>query len=274
MPAIAESDLRRRPDGKTHFVRAIVSFDEDGAWRVRPVVGQDSHQLRAMADANALAVLPDGDGCRGRGRVDVLLTDPERLSADPVGSGSPPDGDRGARRHLAGPRTGPVRVPSRAMPTEGPLVDRYGRVHDDLRISVTDRCNLRCTYCMPEEGMTFLPRRHSSPSRRSSGWPGWRRPRGLVDPAHRRRAAGPQGPRRPGGPAGRHRLRGPRPHHQRHAAAALAGTAGGRRAPAGERQLRLAATRPVRTRSAGGVTSPPSCGPWTRPRRPGSRRSR
>jgi cyclic pyranopterin phosphate synthase len=45
-----------------------------------------------------------------------------------------------------------------AMPLEGPLVDRYGRVHDDLRISVTDRCNLRCVYCMPEVGMTFLPR--------------------------------------------------------------------------------------------------------------------
>jgi cyclic pyranopterin phosphate synthase len=44
------------------------------------------------------------------------------------------------------------------MPEEGPLVDRYGRVHSDLRISVTDRCNLRCVYCMAEEGMTFLPR--------------------------------------------------------------------------------------------------------------------
>jgi GTP 3',8-cyclase len=43
------------------------------------------------------------------------------------------------------------------MPTSGPLVDRYGRTHDDLRVSVTDRCNLRCVYCMPEEGMTFLP---------------------------------------------------------------------------------------------------------------------
>jgi cyclic pyranopterin phosphate synthase len=42
------------------------------------------------------------------------------------------------------------------MPVEGPLVDRYGRVHDDLRISVTDRCNLRCVYCMPEEGLSFL----------------------------------------------------------------------------------------------------------------------
>jgi cyclic pyranopterin phosphate synthase len=46
-----------------------------------------------------------------------------------------------------------------AMPLEGPLVDSYGRVHDDIRISVTDRCNLRCVYCMPEEGLTFLPRR-------------------------------------------------------------------------------------------------------------------
>src|SRR2546426_1704988 len=32
-----------------------------------------------------------------------------------------------------------------------PLLDAFGRVHNNLRISVTDRCNLRCTYCMPEE---------------------------------------------------------------------------------------------------------------------------
>ncbi|MFP3907529.1 MAG: GTP 3',8-cyclase MoaA [Acidimicrobiales bacterium] len=38
------------------------------------------------------------------------------------------------------------------------LVDSYGRVHRDLRISVTDRCNFRCTYCMPAEGMDWLPR--------------------------------------------------------------------------------------------------------------------
>jgi cyclic pyranopterin phosphate synthase len=44
------------------------------------------------------------------------------------------------------------------MPEQGPLVDPYGRVHTDLRISVTDRCNLRCVYCMPEEGVPFLPR--------------------------------------------------------------------------------------------------------------------
>jgi cyclic pyranopterin phosphate synthase len=45
------------------------------------------------------------------------------------------------------------------MPTTGPLVDTFGRVHDDLRISITDRCNLRCTYCMPESGLEFLDRR-------------------------------------------------------------------------------------------------------------------
>lgn len=39
-----------------------------------------------------------------------------------------------------------------------PLVDSFGRVHRDLRISITDRCNFRCTYCMPAEGMAWLPR--------------------------------------------------------------------------------------------------------------------
>jgi GTP 3',8-cyclase len=39
-----------------------------------------------------------------------------------------------------------------------PLTDSFGRVHRDLRISVTDRCNFRCTYCMPQEGMDWLPR--------------------------------------------------------------------------------------------------------------------
>lgn len=47
---------------------------------------------------------------------------------------------------------------SPSMPLDGPLVDRYGRVHTDLRLSVTDRCNFRCVYCMPEEGIDFLPR--------------------------------------------------------------------------------------------------------------------
>ncbi|KLU04097.1 Molybdenum cofactor biosynthesis protein MoaA [Rhodopirellula islandica] len=38
------------------------------------------------------------------------------------------------------------------------LVDRFGRRHDSLRISITDRCNIRCFYCMPEHDAAFLPR--------------------------------------------------------------------------------------------------------------------
>jgi cyclic pyranopterin phosphate synthase len=45
-----------------------------------------------------------------------------------------------------------------AVPAAGPLIDTHGRVHTDLRISVTDRCNFRCSYCMPAEDMTWLPR--------------------------------------------------------------------------------------------------------------------
>src|SRR3954466_15274572 len=39
----------------------------------------------------------------------------------------------------------------------GALVDSFGRVHTDLRVSLTDKCNLRCTYCMPAEGLDWLP---------------------------------------------------------------------------------------------------------------------
>jgi cyclic pyranopterin phosphate synthase len=44
------------------------------------------------------------------------------------------------------------------MTSEPKLLDTFGRVHNNLRISVTDRCNLRCTYCMPEE-VVFLDRK-------------------------------------------------------------------------------------------------------------------
>ena len=39
-----------------------------------------------------------------------------------------------------------------------PLIDRFGRVHNNLRISVTDRCNIRCFYCMPAEDVVFMNR--------------------------------------------------------------------------------------------------------------------
>ena len=51
----------------------------------------------------------------------------------------------------------PEQAPADA-PGSGPLVDRFGREHRDLRISLTDRCSLRCTYCMPEQGNEWLAR--------------------------------------------------------------------------------------------------------------------
>lgn len=43
------------------------------------------------------------------------------------------------------------------MPRHGPMVDALGRAAVDLRVSVTDRCNLRCAYCMPAQGLDWLP---------------------------------------------------------------------------------------------------------------------
>src|SRR5262249_6833015 len=50
------------------------------------------------------------------------------------------------RRHVAWPRMAE------------PLIDSYGRRVKDLRISITDRCNFRCVYCMPEDGLEWLDR--------------------------------------------------------------------------------------------------------------------
>lgn len=46
---------------------------------------------------------------------------------------------------------------STPAPADGPLIDTFGRIATDLRVSLTDRCNLRCTYCMPAEGLDWMP---------------------------------------------------------------------------------------------------------------------
>ena len=46
---------------------------------------------------------------------------------------------------------------TRTAPAQLPLIDRFGRVGADLRVSLTDKCNLRCTYCMPAEGLDWMP---------------------------------------------------------------------------------------------------------------------
>ena len=73
--AVADESLARRADGKTHFARVVAAHGDDGRVHVRSAGGQGSHQLGAMAAANALAVLPDGDGVPAGGDVDVLLVE-------------------------------------------------------------------------------------------------------------------------------------------------------------------------------------------------------
>jgi molybdenum cofactor synthesis domain-containing protein len=71
--AVADEALRRRPDGKVHFVRVVASARDGGGWRVRSSGTQASNLLRAMALANALAVVPDGDGVAEGEDVEVML---------------------------------------------------------------------------------------------------------------------------------------------------------------------------------------------------------
>ncbi len=80
--AIAGTVLPRRPGPKLHLARVTARTGPGGVLRVRLSGGQESHMLRAMAQANALALLPDGDGVRAGGRVDVLLLDTEGLGPD------------------------------------------------------------------------------------------------------------------------------------------------------------------------------------------------
>jgi molybdenum cofactor synthesis domain-containing protein len=71
--AVADDGLPRRPDGKVHLVRVRADYDDDGRFHVRSSGGQASHLLKAMALANALALVPDGDGVEPGGDVKVML---------------------------------------------------------------------------------------------------------------------------------------------------------------------------------------------------------
>jgi molybdopterin molybdotransferase len=70
---VTDVDLRRQPDGKVHFLRVNGEFADDGRYHVRPVGAQGSHQLAATALADALVVLPDGDGVPAGTDVPVLF---------------------------------------------------------------------------------------------------------------------------------------------------------------------------------------------------------
>jgi len=71
--AIADAPLRRKPDGKVHFMRVFAQFGDDGRVHVRDTGPQGSHQLAATSAANALAVVPDGTGVVAGADVEVML---------------------------------------------------------------------------------------------------------------------------------------------------------------------------------------------------------
>ncbi len=73
--AVAAAPLRRKRDGKVHFMRVFATFGPDGRLRVRESGPQGSHQLAATAMANGIAVVPDGDSVPEGGAVEVFLLD-------------------------------------------------------------------------------------------------------------------------------------------------------------------------------------------------------
>jgi len=105
--AIADSDLHRRPDGKTHFLRSVASVDEHGAFHVRSLRGQESHQLSAMAEANGLAVLPTAPGSEPVGRWQVMLIDPAPCRTGIAAHEARHDGGAGGDLGPQGPHRAP-----------------------------------------------------------------------------------------------------------------------------------------------------------------------
>jgi molybdenum cofactor synthesis domain-containing protein len=71
--AVADTHFLRKTDGKIHFQRVVAKSNSDGRIHVAPVSQQGSHQLAASALANAVVVLPDGEGVAAGGEVRVLL---------------------------------------------------------------------------------------------------------------------------------------------------------------------------------------------------------
>jgi len=80
---LAAHHFLRRPDGKVHFRQVTARRGADGVVWAASVEGTHSHRLSAMATANALAVLGDGDGVREGDHLDLLVLDPDGVAGDP-----------------------------------------------------------------------------------------------------------------------------------------------------------------------------------------------
>ena len=80
--AICDEALRRQKDGKLHLVRVSVFRGEGGELRARRSGGQGSHQLRSLAQADALALVPDGEGLDAGDQVEIWALDLGALAAE------------------------------------------------------------------------------------------------------------------------------------------------------------------------------------------------
>ncbi|HEY1990057.1 MAG TPA: gephyrin-like molybdotransferase Glp [Acidimicrobiales bacterium] len=78
----AAYDFRRRPDGKVHVQPVTAARADDGLVWAASIEGTGSHRLSAMANANALAVVGDGDGIREGDPIDLWLLDPDGVTGD------------------------------------------------------------------------------------------------------------------------------------------------------------------------------------------------
>jgi len=77
VPAIVDDNsCNPRPDGRVAYLRMKASFGADGRWHVRSAGAQGSHQLLAMAHADALAIVPDRQGVPKGGTVQILVLEP------------------------------------------------------------------------------------------------------------------------------------------------------------------------------------------------------
>jgi len=87
VPAIADVPLSRERDGKTHMVHVDLGLGPDGRFHIREARREGSHLLHAVASANAIAVIPDGEGARAGDEVRVMV-----LRPDDVVTRAPRDG--------------------------------------------------------------------------------------------------------------------------------------------------------------------------------------
>src|ERR1700741_11721 len=143
----------RRPDRKRHLGAAFRVVAGDRPFGERGGDGDDNR--RHSAGAGQPQIDPGLIDAAGQGDRSRRLAEPirrgARMTLTALGLPTVPGRSADSTDERA------VAAPALQVPTAGPLLDPYGRAATDLRVSLTDRCNLRCSYCMPADGLDWLP---------------------------------------------------------------------------------------------------------------------